>query len=162
MARLVPGIDYSAEAITVRDSYVGASLRQRLHIVRLRLEDNHFGPNRLVTTVSAVEALARSIAINCKAKSKADKQVIYSRYKYEKPEDLIIKCLKNYNISNPKEFFDQDNWELFGYAVEFRNLLVHECTYLGLDKFPSLIAACEEILESLVKLANISETQAKL
>lgn len=40
-------------------------------------------------------------------------------------------------------------------AVDYRNLLAHECTYLGLDKFPSLIDGCEEILEKLVELAGL-------
>jgi hypothetical protein len=45
---------------------------------------------------------------------------------------------------------------LFGYAVDYRNLLAHECTYLGLDKFPSLIEACEAVLEKLARLGGLN------
>jgi len=55
-------IDYVAELLSVRSTYVGMSTRQRLSVIRQRLADHHFGANRLVTSVSAVEALARSLA----------------------------------------------------------------------------------------------------
>jgi hypothetical protein len=51
-------------------------------------------------------------------------------------------------------FFGEDTWKCFVYAVDYRNLLVHECTYLGLDVFPSLIEACEAVLNKLEKLAG--------
>ena len=59
MVRLVPDIDYVERLEKLRDSYVTAYPRQRLSVIRQRLEDHHFGPNRLVTSVSAVEAYAR-------------------------------------------------------------------------------------------------------
>lgn len=64
MARLAANIDYVAELAKIRESYVTADPRQRLSIIRQRLEDHHFGPNRLVTAVSAAEALARSLAMH--------------------------------------------------------------------------------------------------
>ena len=66
-------IHYVAELLLVRSTYVGMSARQRLVVIRLRLADHHFGANRLVTSVSAVEVLARSLAMGLKAKSKAEK-----------------------------------------------------------------------------------------
>jgi hypothetical protein len=60
MVRAAKDIDYSAELHTVRSVYVAMTPSQRLAIIRQRLVDHHFGPNRLVTSVSAVEALARS------------------------------------------------------------------------------------------------------
>lgn len=40
-------------------------------------------------------------------------------------------------------------------AVEFRNLVVHDATYLGGDKFPELIRACAEVLFALATLSGL-------
>jgi hypothetical protein len=157
MARVASGINYTDELLTIRGAYVSATPKQRLSIIRQRLEDHHFGPNRLVTVVSAVEALARSLAMSYYAASKADMKKLYANYRNRSPKSLVLEYLKYCGITDPTTFFAEDNWVLFGYAIEYRNMLAHECTYLGLDKFPSLIAACEEVLESLVKLGEISE-----
>ncbi len=151
------GIDYEAELANIRAHYVCASPRQRLAIIRQRLVDHHFGPNRLVTAVSAVEALARSLAMHGSTSSKSNLLDNYPRYSHRKPEGLIREYLGVKGIKDPKEFFGEDTWLLFSYAVKYRNLVTHECTYLGLDKFPSLIDACEDILSALVKLGKIRE-----
>lgn len=157
MTRAATGIDYEAELLSIRQAYICATPRQRLSVIRLRLEDHHFGPNRLVTVVSAVEALARTLALGQKAKTKDGLVNIYPRYKNRAPKSLVKEYLAAKGISEPDTYFGEDTWRLFGYAIEFRNLLAHECTYLGLDKFPSLIDACNEVLESLVKLGKVRE-----
>lgn len=161
MAHAVPSIDYIAKLLTIRDKYVSATPRQRLAIIRQCLEDRHFGPNRLVTVVSAVEALARSLVMNHHAKSKADLKRLYAKYKDRSPKTLVLEYLEDQDITDATIFFGEDNWRLFGYAVEFRNLLAHECTYLGLDKFPSLITACEEVLDQLAQLGRVCEVRPK-
>jgi len=60
-------------------------------------------------------------------------------------------------VPDPARHLGEDTWRLFGYAVDYRNMLAHECTYLGQDKFPSLIKACEEVLSALVKLGRVPE-----
>lgn len=159
MARAVPDIDYVAQLLSIRENYVSATPRQRLSVIRQRLEDHHFGPNRLVTAVSAVEALARSLAMNHKAKSKQERKKLYSKYKDRSPKSLVAEYLTAHGIEDLHAFFGEDTWRLFGYAVDYRNLLAHECTYLGLDKFPSLIEACSDVLNSLAKLGRIRETR---
>jgi hypothetical protein len=160
MARAASNIDYLAELSQIRDAYVSATPRQRLSIARQRLQDHHFGPNRLVTSVSAVEALARCLVQHVNARSKEDLHKSYSRYRNWTATPLVREYLVKRGITDPTAFLEEDNWRLFGYAVQFRNLLVHECTYLGLDKFPSLIAACEVVLEKLVKLGNVRERRS--
>lgn len=160
MARAVPGIDYVAQLLSIRENYVSATPRQRLSIIRQRLEDHHFGPNRLVTAVSAVEALARSLAMNHKAKSKEELKKLYSKYKDRSPKSLVAEYLTARGIADIHGFFGEDTWRLFGYAVDYRNLLAHECTYLGLDKFSSLIEACSDVLNSLARLGRIREKRA--
>ncbi|MDH5538533.1 MAG: hypothetical protein OEY03_03930 [Rhizobacter sp.] len=93
-------------------------------------------------------------------KTKAELSAAYAAYRHRKPEGLIREYLEAKGISDPKVFFAEDTWLLFGYAVKYRNLLAHECTYLGIAKFPTLIEACEEILASLVKLGRVREPRA--
>jgi hypothetical protein len=81
---------------------------------------------------------------------------MYRRYRDRAPKSLIEEYLRAKGKNDPKNFFGEDNWKLFGYAVDYRNLLAHECTYLGLDKFPSLIEACEAVLEKLVQLGGLN------
>ena len=131
MARLAHDIDYVARLKKVRDGYITAYPRQRLHVIRQRLEDHHFGPNRLVTSVSAVEAYARSLALHRGTKSRADLRKRYPKYRDTPPKALVAEYLKARGISDPTSFFGEDNWELFGYAVEYRNLLTHECPISG-------------------------------
>jgi hypothetical protein len=157
VTRAVPGIDYVAELATIRANYVTATPRQRLAVIRQRLDDTHFGPNRLVTAVSAVEALARSLSMHAKAKSKAELSMLYPKYRDRSPKALVREYLELNGVGDPKAFFAEDTWLLFGYAVEYRNLLAHECTYLGLAKFPSLIDACSEVLARLAKLGRVRE-----
>jgi len=157
MARLAADIDYVAELNKIRDNYVTATPRQRLSIIRQRLEDHHFGPNRLVTVVSAAEALARSLAMHHRARTKTKLKKLYAKYRDRSPKTLVNEYLKEKGISDAEAFFEEDNWRLFSYAIEYRNLLAHECTYLGLDKFPSLIEACEVIVNKLAALGSLRE-----
>ena len=156
MARAANGVDYVAELLKIRDMYATATPRQRLSIIRQRLEDHHFGANRVVTSVSAVEALARCLVLHRHAKSKADKRKFYAQFQGRKPKSLVEEYLKSRGVDDPTAFFGEDNWRLFRYAVDYRNLLTHECTYLGPDKFPSLIEACEAVLEKLAKFGGLS------
>ena len=153
-------IDYVTGLLSIRDNYVTATPRQRLSIIRQRLEDHHFGPNRLVTSVSAVEALARCLVMHDKAASKRQLKSSYGKYKDRPPKSLVQEFLRSQGITEAAGFFAEDTWRLFGYAVDYRNLLTHECTYLGQDKFPELIAACEEVLNRLAKLAKVREKTA--
>lgn len=63
--------DYLKELELIRSAYVCSSPRQRLYVVFQRLDNPAHDPNLLVTHVSAVEALARSLAMHAKGRSKA-------------------------------------------------------------------------------------------
>lgn len=89
MARSAHGIDYEAELAAIRATYVCATPRQRLHIIRQRLNDHHVGPNCLVTAVSAVEALARTLALHAACETKIEISTNYLKYRNRKPERLI-------------------------------------------------------------------------
>ena len=67
--------------------------------------------------------------------------------------------LNRHGHLDPQTYFKEDTWSLFLSAVGFRNLIVHECTYLGQDKYPSLIQASEDILTSLIILGGLREVE---
>ncbi len=71
--------DYIAELEQIRSAYICFLPRQRLHIISQRLENPAHGPNLSVTYVSAVEALARSLAMHVKQPSKAQLKQLYGK-----------------------------------------------------------------------------------
>ena len=99
--------------------------------------------------------------MNHKAKSREELKRLYSKYKDRLPRPLVLEYLSAHGIQDPHIFFGEDTWRLFGYAVDYRNLLVHECTNLGLDKFPSLIEACDDVLISLAKLGRVRRSKGE-
>jgi hypothetical protein len=139
MAFANPHVDYAAELRGLRETYAYAFPQSRLNVIHERLRPDEIGPARLVTVVSAVEALARSLAIHARARSKREVAELYAKYKHRAPVSLVEEVLHAHRHPDPSAYFAEDTWVLFKHAVEFRNLIVHECTYLGQDKYPSLI-----------------------
>lgn len=131
MARAVPHLDYVGELKSIRDNYVAATPRQCLSIIRQRLENHHFGANRLVTSVSAVEALARSLLMHARSTTRDELLVSYLQFKNRSPKSLVKEYLETRRVTDIPAFLDEDSWTLFGYAVDYRNMLAHECTILG-------------------------------
>lgn len=154
MALANPCINYVDELNNLRDVYVSVPPRARLNVIRRRLAQPEIGPTRLVTIVSAVEALARSIAVRARNIDGTEISIIYATYRYKDPKVLVAEVLKLHDFSEPAIYFMSDTWLLFGHAVDFRNLVVHECTYLGQDKYPSLIEASEEVLSAMIELVG--------
>jgi hypothetical protein len=150
-------LDYIAELEQIRSTYICSLPRQRLHVISQRLENPTHGPNLLVTYVSAVEALARSLAMNGKARTKAELKALYGKYRDREAKSLVTEYLSSQGKTNPADVFGSDTWRKFGYAVSYRNMLVHECTYLGQDKYPHLIEACKVVLDNLAGLAGLAK-----
>ena len=148
-------IDYVEELLQLRDVYVNVHPQARLGVIRKRLAANEIGPAKLITVVSAVEALARSLMLHRACSRDESPASVYPRFKPKEADQLVEQFLATANIQDPARHFAEDTWQLFRYAVNYRNLLVHECTYLGQDKYPSLIAACDEVLDSLVHLGGL-------
>jgi hypothetical protein len=85
---------------------------------------------------------------------------IYPTYKWRGPEQLIVEYLKEIGLPEPAEFFGTGIWESFRFAVEYRNVLVHECTYLGSDRSLGLIASCEHVLHKLAAAGGLEVIDA--
>lgn len=140
----------------LRRSYVEALPKQRLHIAKLRIQNPEHDPNRLIAFVSAIEGFARSICMHLRAKTKAELSQLYPEYWRRGAEDLISEYLSARSLGDPATHFGPETWRLFGYAVQYRNVLAHECTYLGLDRSPALIEACREVLRKLAKDSGLN------
>jgi len=149
--------DYISELEKIRAAYVSSLPRQRLHVISQRLDNPSHGPNLLVTQVSAVEALARSLAMHAKGSTKAQLKQNYGKYRGREVKSLIAEYLAGKGHNSPGAFFGPDVWRKFGYAVSYRNMLVHECTYLGQDKYPHLGQACQEVLGKLCSLSGLGK-----
>jgi len=133
----------------LRSLYVEATPRQRLSVAKQRILNPEQDPNRIIVYVSAVEGFARSLCMHLRAKSKSDLSAIYPEYRMRGAEELVLEYLKKKGFDAPETQFGEGAWELFRYAVQYRNLLAHECTYLGLDKSPALVDACRTVLRKL-------------
>ena len=138
----------------LRFNYVLATPAQRLAVAMQRIQNPDHGANLVVIHVSAIEGFARSLAMHQEASTKDELLRIYEKYRNPGPETLITKYLQNKIGADPEGFFGAADWELFGYAVQYRNAIVHEATYLGQATYPELISACERILVRLTELAE--------
>ena len=135
----------------LRRSYVEALPKQRLSVAKQRISNPHHDPNRLIAYVSAAEGFARSLCMHQRGQTKQELSALYPGYERRGPQGLIGEYLTAKGLGAPSEHFGAETWRLFGYAVDYRNLLAHECTYLGQDRSPSLIDACRKVLQTLAR-----------
>jgi hypothetical protein len=80
---------------------------------------------------------------------KTELSALYPAYWKRGAESLIAEYLSGKTLGEPADHFGEQTWRLFCHAIEYRNLLAHECTYLGLDRSPALIDACRKVLQKL-------------
>ena len=95
--------------------------------------------------------------MHAKGRTKAQLKQLYGKYRHRETKSLVAEYLASRGHDSPSDFFGPDTWRKFGYAVSYRNMLVHECTYLGQDKYPHLSQACQVVLDKLTGLASIAE-----
>ena len=152
--------DFDEHVTKLRKVYVEATPRQRYSIAQQRIERPEHGPNVLVASVSAVEGLARSLAMHRRAQTKAELSALYPKYKWRGPEELVEEYLLAGGLAAAAEYFGGEVWERFRYAVEYRNVLAHECTSLGQDRSPALIEACHTVLHMLAAAAGLKRAGA--
>jgi hypothetical protein len=147
--------DYRTHLSGLRKAYIEATPKQRLRVASQRISNPDHGPNLLVAYVSALEGFARCIAMHQEAHSKGDLSAIYPEYKHIGAEGLVERYLQKKIKKDAQSYFGQDVWEKIGFAIAYRNLLAHECTYLGQDTYPDLIQACEHVLQNLAELEGL-------
>ena len=110
--------------------------------------------------MSAVEALARSLVVHASGRPAATAEMRHRQYRNAGPVELVEEVLRLRGAAPGARHFEAGNWELFEVAAVYRELVVHECSTIGQDRYPFLIAACEAVLRGLVELAGL-ETRPK-
>jgi len=119
----------------------------------------HWGPNLLVTVTSAVEAFARCLVVELLANSKHRlKHAVYEEVKDGDAVELVAMYLSLRGMGSAPKVFGADRWRSFAQAAKkYRQLLLHECTYLNAGKLEELNKASKEVFEKLVELAGYKE-----
>ena len=138
-------------------AYAMASPAARLRVIRQRLASAHgeMGSTRLVTLVSAVEALARSLVVHAPGRPASTAEMRHRQVRTTGPVELVQEVLRLHGAKSPLQAFGTETWELFEVAARYRDLIVHECTYVGQDRHPYLIAAVDEVLRGLIELVGL-------
>lgn len=143
----------ASEIEALRELYTVATPSQRWSVVLQRINNPASYPNELVTRVSAIEAFARSLVANFNS---PNKEAILAKHRKLAKRDAtsLVDAYTKLRATSPKELFGEELWEVFRVAVSARNLLVHECTYLDVQKYLPMENACTEVLFGLVKLSE--------
>jgi hypothetical protein len=138
-------------------SHAVATPSARLRVIKQRLASAHaeMGSTRLVTMVSAVEALARSLVVHAAGRPASTAEMRHKQFRHTGPVELVEEVLRLRGAAPPAQHFGSETWELFEAAARYRDLIVHECTSIGQDRHPYLIAASEAVLRGLIELAGL-------
>lgn len=141
-------------------AYAMATPAARLRVIRQRLASAHgeIGSTRLVTVVSAVEALARSLVVHSAGRPVSTAEMRHRQFRHTGPVELVEEVLRLRGAPKGLEHFGRDDWEFFEAATHYRDLIVHECTAVGRDRYPHLIDASEAVLKGLIELAGLDST----
>jgi hypothetical protein len=137
----------------LRKTSAGTRPASRLGVIRQRLaraDATEVGPTRLVTAVSAVEALARSLVVHAPGRPASTAHFRYQQVRRKGPLELVEEALRLHGVRSAAEQYGDETWQLFELAHKTRDLVVHECASLGQDKYPALVAATQRVLEGLV------------
>lgn len=138
-------------------AYAVATPAARLRAIKQRLASVHaeMASTRLVTMVAAVEALARSLVVHSFGRPSSTAEMRHRQFRESSPRALVEEVLRLRGAASPASHFEGDTWETFDNAVRYRDLIVHECTYVGQDRLDYLISAADEVLRGLIELAGL-------
>ena len=132
-------IDYADELAKLRKLYAESAPQARLSVIRQRVSDSahESGAARLVTLVSAVEGLARSLLVHsARPTTLPDFLRAYARHAHSPPVVLVEEFLTLHHVPDPSTHFTGNSWRLFKYAVDFRHYIVHEWHLPGAGQVP--------------------------
>ncbi|GAB3769582.1 hypothetical protein GCM10028796_34880 [Ramlibacter monticola] len=146
-----------AHAEELQHTYATATPAARLRAIRQRLASAHaeMGPARLVTMVGAVEALARSLIVHAAGRPASTAVMRHRQFRDTGAVELVEEVLRLRAAPGPSEMFGADVWQRFEAALRYRDLIVHECTYIGRDAHSELISAATTVLRALIELAGL-------
>lgn len=129
----------------------------RLRMIKQRLASSHaeMGATRLVTIVGAVEALARSLVVHSSGRPASTAEMRHRQFRDTGPLELVEEVLRLRGAPRGLAHFGAQAWELFEVATRHRDLIVHECSYVGQDLHLYLFDAADAVLRGLVELAGL-------
>ncbi|MDB5752955.1 MAG: hypothetical protein JWP65_3376 [Ramlibacter sp.] len=138
-------------------AYAVATPAARLRVIRQRLASvqAEMGTTRLVTIVAAVEALSRSLVVHASGRPSSTAEMRHRQFRDAAPAELVQEVLRLRGAARGQQQFG-DDWDRFEAATRYRDLIVHECTYVGQDRLPHLIAAAEVVLRGLIELGGLA------
>ena len=141
----------------LRSSYMASRPAARLASIRQRLArtEADSGATRLVTLVSAVESLARSLVVHAPGRPASSSHYRYQQVRMKAPSELVEEALRLHEARSARDRFGEGTWEFFELAAQYRDLVVHECTHPGPDPYPALLAASQRVLEGLVEAGGL-------
>jgi hypothetical protein len=136
--------------------YVNATLRQRYSVAMQRIDNPSLGPSLLVNVVSALEGFARAVAMRVLVGKGVSLEQAYRCLKHLGALELIADHVCPAYKITPEEAFGPHVWSQLPQAIKFRNLLIHEATYLNGNTCKRLIAASRHTLEELAELSGVA------
>jgi hypothetical protein len=138
----------------LRALYVRGNLPQRYSVAAARIANPEHGPNQVVAAVAALEGFSRAVAVRAAVTRGTTLEGAYADLRRARPLDLILNhVLPALNVT-PATAFDAEKWALVPKAIEFRNLLVHEATYLHGGTCRDLVEATVHVFERIAELAG--------
>lgn len=140
----------------LRDLYVKATPKQRYRVALDRIEHPGLGPSLLVNVMSALEGFARTVAVHTLVTRGGAVESAYARLRDVGPVALLAEHVCPAYRTTPDAAFGSDAWGKLPDAVKFRNLLIHEATYLDGGTCDSLIKAARHVLTRLGEMAGVA------
>ena len=135
----------------LRETYIKSHPLKRHGIIKERLENLDGLPNELIVMVSAVEAMARSIILDLATDDGISREEKYDEVKFKRANKLLEEICSHRKVSKtPDEVFGASEIENFKCAEKYRDLLVHECTYLRQGISIVLIDSTKKVLSRLL------------
>jgi hypothetical protein len=107
-----------------------------------------------VTAVSVLEGLARAIAVKHVQAEGSSLEDAYKQLRWKKPVEMLTEYVLPSLGKAPEDAFDGTSWSLIPEAVEFRNLIVHEATYLSGGTCNKLISAVLHVFDRIADLSG--------
>ena len=145
----------------LRAVYEGATLSQRYSVAKQRINDPGGEPNRVVTAVAALEGFARAVAVDYRTKVGELADAAYSELRHETLINLLWNHIVPQLDGGGARLGDRKDWAMLGRAVRFRNLLVHEATFLHGGTARELRNCAEGFLNRLAEAVGVT-TRARV
>jgi hypothetical protein len=147
-------LDYGKQLKWLRTVYEQSTPGERAKVALNRMKKPDAGPNLLITAVSAVEGLARALAVNIQIGAGTAPVLAYRKLRNEKVEELLVRVVAPASGTTMPTLVGSETWEEFKWAVQYRNLLIHEAAFLDEGYCTRLLKATRTVFGALEQKAR--------